>query len=357
MAVMAVVLATAVVATPVQAEQVETGDVDVNFSGLLGALRAKLIGVVEEPEPEISDVEAEAEPALAEEDIPVVTAESETPAPSNLVEEVQILLADLGYAPGKPDGIAGPATTRALEQFQRNQGLPVDGEMSVELLTQLQEIRAAADARDQQGSEPIAVASGPAADEESQKTPLLDTETTELPTAKVDRFEIIGVSLGDSLGSVRRLRPFEQKGELDETSPLVTAFFGGSDGEVLRKLEVRFGAENETIWVQLEQGNFPIDAIPGIVANLCERYGETAGCTSDLATLQCDSAACRKGLHLHEMQWVGENGKVLEAAFFTGGSSSVTQVVLTLKDNEAVQRIEQIARELQSRPGASAFKL
>ncbi len=353
---LAIYLAMTGVPTPVQAEPAETGSIDVDFSGILGAIRSKLIGVAPEPEPEI-----EAEPEVAAEDIAaeeVVAAESKKVVPPNLVEEVQILLADLGYEPGKPDGIVGPVTIRALEQFQRNQGLPVDGELSVELLTQLQAIRATAEILDQQNNETITVASGTAPDDDNRKTPILEPEpVVELQAADVDRFEIFGVSLGDSLGSVRRLRPFDQKGELDESLPLVAAIFGGSEGEILRKLEVRFGPENKAVWVQLEQGNFPIDTIASIVGNLCDRYGQTAGCVEETATLTCDSPACRKGLNVHEMQWRGEGGKILEAAFFTGGSASVTQVVLTLKDTEAVRRIEQITRDIQSRPDAAAFKL
>ena len=357
MAGLAIFLVSAGVAAPVHAEPVETRNVD--FSGLLGALRSKLIGVVEEPNGDEEIPVAVAEPEnVGEEDAPedIMAVVSESVTPPNLVEEVQILLTDLGYKPGNPDGIVGPATIRALEQFQRNQGVAVDGEMSVELLAQLQTVRATAEVLEAQNSEPILVASGAA--DESDKTPILEAEpVVELEAADVDRFEIVGVSLGDSLGAVRRLRPFDQKGELDESLSLVTASFGGSEGEILRKLRVRFGPENEAVWVQLEQGNFPIDTIAAIAGNLCARYGETKGCLDENAVFQCVSPACRKGIHAHEMRWHGEGGKVLEAIFFTGGSTSVTQVVLTLKDNDAVEQIEQIASEFRERPGVSAFKL
>lgn len=356
---MAIFLLSASIAAPVNAQQVESGSVD--FSGLLAAIRAKLIGVAEdpevEPEPETEVPVVAVDPTVDEhppEDIVAVPVEDTTP--QNLVEEVQILLTDLGYEPGAPDGVVGPTTIRALEQFQRNQGVSVDGEMSVELLTQLQTVRATAAVLDNQNDEPIVVASGTAG--ESEKTPILEVEPViEVEAADVDRFEIVGVSLGDSLGSVRRLRPFDQKGELDESLPLVTASFGGSEGEILRKLEVRFGPDNQAVWVRLEQGNFPIDAIAAIAGNLCERYGETAGCMDGNAALQCDSSACSKGIHAHEMRWQGDGGKVLEAVFFTGGSSVVTQVVLTLRDNAAVEEIERTAGELRKLPDAEAFKL
>ena len=43
------------------------------------------------------------------------------------VSELQASLARLGFDCGRVDGIYGPATARALEDFQRNSGLPADG--------------------------------------------------------------------------------------------------------------------------------------------------------------------------------------------------------------------------------------
>jgi N-acetylmuramoyl-L-alanine amidase len=43
------------------------------------------------------------------------------------VSELQSLLARLGFDSGRVDGIFGPATLRALEDFQHNSGLYVDG--------------------------------------------------------------------------------------------------------------------------------------------------------------------------------------------------------------------------------------
>jgi hypothetical protein len=43
------------------------------------------------------------------------------------VREAQQRLLDLGYNVGTPDGAAGPRTTNAVRQFQRDQGIPVTG--------------------------------------------------------------------------------------------------------------------------------------------------------------------------------------------------------------------------------------
>lgn len=45
------------------------------------------------------------------------------------VKRVQQRLADLGYAPGRPDGIYGPQTVAAVIRFQADEGLVADGEV------------------------------------------------------------------------------------------------------------------------------------------------------------------------------------------------------------------------------------
>ena len=59
--------------------------------------------------------------------------ESGKPAAS-VVRDIQTRLRRLGYSPGTADGRPGPRTARAVEAFQRAQGLAVDGRLSVELL-------------------------------------------------------------------------------------------------------------------------------------------------------------------------------------------------------------------------------
>jgi N-acetylmuramoyl-L-alanine amidase len=43
------------------------------------------------------------------------------------IDELQVSLARLGFDCGRPDGIYGPATARAVQTFQRNIGLTADG--------------------------------------------------------------------------------------------------------------------------------------------------------------------------------------------------------------------------------------
>ncbi len=65
-------------------------------------------------------------------------ADQTTPRQSkDLTAESQRLLARLGFDPGSADGIDGPKTRRAIEAFQREQGLTADGQVSDELITRL----------------------------------------------------------------------------------------------------------------------------------------------------------------------------------------------------------------------------
>jgi outer membrane protein assembly factor BamE (lipoprotein component of BamABCDE complex) len=54
--------------------------------------------------------------------------------------EVQTLLNQLGYATGRPDGIVGPRTQAAIRQFQGDQGLAVNGEVTPELVERLRKV-------------------------------------------------------------------------------------------------------------------------------------------------------------------------------------------------------------------------
>jgi hypothetical protein len=59
-----------------------------------------------------------------------------TPEQSKTVLAAQRALVKLGFAL-KPDGIVGSATRQAVEQFERDRGLPVHGELSPKVLHEL----------------------------------------------------------------------------------------------------------------------------------------------------------------------------------------------------------------------------
>ncbi len=64
---------------------------------------------------------------------------SATPAPDPdpQIVAVQEILADLGYAPGSIDGFIGPATKRAIEDFEIDRGLDMTGRITPALLQEL----------------------------------------------------------------------------------------------------------------------------------------------------------------------------------------------------------------------------
>jgi peptidoglycan hydrolase-like protein with peptidoglycan-binding domain len=55
----------------------------------------------------------------------------------NLVKAVQKKLIEKGYDPGRVDGISGPRTKKAVEAFQKKEGLIVDGIPGAETLKAL----------------------------------------------------------------------------------------------------------------------------------------------------------------------------------------------------------------------------
>ena len=57
----------------------------------------------------------------------------QTPVASDLVLVLQEGLFTLGYYDGAIDGLPGPATRAAVEAFQRDNGLPVTGQVSADL--------------------------------------------------------------------------------------------------------------------------------------------------------------------------------------------------------------------------------
>lgn len=55
------------------------------------------------------------------------------------IMQIQQLLLSYGYDPGKPDGLPGSRTRRAIRDWQRDNNLMVDGRLTAKLLTQLKE--------------------------------------------------------------------------------------------------------------------------------------------------------------------------------------------------------------------------
>ncbi|MGB7652379.1 MAG: peptidoglycan-binding protein [Acidimicrobiales bacterium] len=78
------------------------------------------------------------------------------------VAELQVRLAQLGFNPGRIDGIFGSLTAAALSEFQRNCALEASGTMNKETLQAIQRVRATngtrslvTDARDLAGFDPV----------------------------------------------------------------------------------------------------------------------------------------------------------------------------------------------------------
>ena len=83
---------------------------------------------------DIAAVKSKTEPSLK------VSAPAEVPASKvspDLLREIQTALSVRGYYDGKLDGVYGSRTNKAISTFQADQGLAVDGEPTVRLLTQV----------------------------------------------------------------------------------------------------------------------------------------------------------------------------------------------------------------------------
>lgn len=91
--------------------------------------------VVAAPEPVAPPVQPVAPPPPAPE--PVGLTDTAT------VAAVQRMLAQLGYDVGKPDGIAGVATRRALLAFQKERALPQDGLITTALVDRMKALQTA----------------------------------------------------------------------------------------------------------------------------------------------------------------------------------------------------------------------
>lgn len=125
-----------------QRELQQLGFYDGAIDGLLGprtdqAVRdfeqSQGLKITGEPTPMLIDVmrRARAKPETTGSVTP------EKPRPSTKVLAVQRVLARLGYGPVKLTGIPDAATRSAIEQFERDRGLPRSGELGERLLAEL----------------------------------------------------------------------------------------------------------------------------------------------------------------------------------------------------------------------------
>lgn len=56
----------------------------------------------------------------------------------NLIRSIQRKLSENGFDVGPADGIPGPNTKKGIKDFQRSKGLNVDGEISDQLIRELE---------------------------------------------------------------------------------------------------------------------------------------------------------------------------------------------------------------------------
>lgn len=114
-------------------------------------------------------------------------------ARGSLVEQAQRSLIELGYSVGSADGVVGPRTRKAVTAYQRNRGLPRDGEVTAGLI---QSLRATLRAKK---------TSAPATAAEEQKTE--PKRTSRIADLRLDRLPVYerGSTFVYSDGSVERV--------------------------------------------------------------------------------------------------------------------------------------------------------
>ena len=76
-------------------------------------------------------------PAALAQQNPTQPARAASPGMADDIRGIQEELTAHGYSPGKADGVADARTRGAIEEYQRDAGLPVTGEPSRELLDHL----------------------------------------------------------------------------------------------------------------------------------------------------------------------------------------------------------------------------
>lgn len=70
---------------------------------------------------------------------PAPSSQGQAMSSRQLVLEIQQSLRRLGYNPGPADGVAGPATGRAIQAYKRDQGLPQDNVINTSLLNHMRQ--------------------------------------------------------------------------------------------------------------------------------------------------------------------------------------------------------------------------
>lgn len=68
---------------------------------------------------------------------PAAPEQRSPPPRPQFVRDAQRALRDLGYRPGPIDGTVGPRMRAALTRYQRNENLPVTGELDAETMVRL----------------------------------------------------------------------------------------------------------------------------------------------------------------------------------------------------------------------------
>ena len=74
---------------------------------------------------------------MASAPLPAAAPSQAGPQPSPQIASVQRVLGAFGYLQMSPNGIVGPETKRAIEEFERERRLPVTGQVSDRLVREL----------------------------------------------------------------------------------------------------------------------------------------------------------------------------------------------------------------------------
>lgn|GEM_PF-4577231 len=142
--------------------------------------------------------------------------------PSAVVKQAQALLSQLGYDPGPADGLYGKRTGRAISVFQKDRGVVVSGDVTEELIAQLQEARSEKIAAAEEQPDAVAAlqpkSDAPTVVSEEDQSALADADNPEASVAETDSpipaiaadvrtFDFRGIRLGDSLEDVAAALP------------------------------------------------------------------------------------------------------------------------------------------------------